>query len=375
VKLLASNDEAPDFIIKFLKMIQFRLNTPVRKIRTNNEYEFVNQTLRSYYESVGISHETSVAESLQQNGVVERRNRTLVEAAQTIKPDLSYIYVFGAFCYPNNDSEDLGKLQAKADIVPVVAAPRAVDLADSHVSTSIDQDAPSTNLTSQGSSSNVRPVHTLFESLNRWTKDHPMENVIDDPSRSVSTKKELHTNTMLCYFNAFLTLVELKSFIKLKKSDLAILSEESPSKKKFVKAKKVAATKPKPTKKKALDKADRGKGLNVLSEVALSEADQLKEATKRRKKDFHISQASGSGNGTDFESGVPDKQHRKTSGIDEGINTKLGFLDVPKYDSESEKESWGDSGEEEDDEVTKELYKDVNVNLGNKYIDIPYVDQ
>ncbi|GJW02316.1 retrovirus-related pol polyprotein from transposon TNT 1-94 [Tanacetum coccineum] len=298
VKFLASKDEAPDFIIKFMKMIQVRLNTPVWNICTDNGTEFVNQTLRSCYESVGISHETSVARSSQQNGVVERRNRTLVEVAHTMliyakdplflwaevvtytqnqsiiwchhgktpfellhdkKPDLSYLHVFGALCYPNNDSGDLGKLQAKADIgifiayapkkkayliydwdrlfqpmfdeyfnpptiaispVPVATAPRAIDLADSPVSTSIDQDAPSTSIpstqyqehsliiskgfkespktlhfhddplheslhedsTSQGSSSNVRPIHTLFESLGRWTKDHPIANVIRDPS-------------------------------------------------------------------------------------------------------------------------------------------------------------------------------------------------
>ncbi|GJY85773.1 hypothetical protein Tco_0499799 [Tanacetum coccineum] len=111
-----------------------------------------------------------------------------------------------------------------------------------------------------------------------------------------------------------------------KKSDSAISSEESPSKKKSTKAKKVAATKPKPTKKKA------------------------PEATKRSKKDFHISQASGSGDGTDFGSGVPDEQHLKTTGIDEGTGTIPRVLDVPKYDFESEKESWCDSGEEDDDD-------------------------
>ncbi|GJZ29856.1 retrovirus-related pol polyprotein from transposon TNT 1-94, partial [Tanacetum coccineum] len=41
-----------------------------------------DMTLREYYEKVGISHETSVARSPQQNGVVERRNRTLIEAAR-----------------------------------------------------------------------------------------------------------------------------------------------------------------------------------------------------------------------------------------------------------------------------------------------------
>nr|GEX66564.1 hypothetical protein [Tanacetum cinerariifolium] len=91
-----SKDEAPEFIIKFLKMIQVRLKTPVHRIRTNNGTEFLNQTLREYYEKVGISHETSVARSPHQNGVVERRNRTLIEATRTI--------------------ENLGKLQPKADI-------------------------------------------------------------------------------------------------------------------------------------------------------------------------------------------------------------------------------------------------------------------
>nr|GEX72523.1 integrase, catalytic region, zinc finger, CCHC-type, peptidase aspartic, catalytic [Tanacetum cinerariifolium] len=80
VKFQASKDEAPDFIIKFLKMIQIRLNATVRNIRTYNGTDFVNQTLRDYNEQVGISHETSVARTPQQNGVVDRRNRTLVKA-------------------------------------------------------------------------------------------------------------------------------------------------------------------------------------------------------------------------------------------------------------------------------------------------------
>ncbi|GKA08359.1 retrovirus-related pol polyprotein from transposon TNT 1-94, partial [Tanacetum coccineum] len=158
VKCLRSNDEAPDFIVKFLKMIQVRLKAPVRQIRIDNGTEFVNQTLCDYYEKVGISHETSIALYPQQNGVVERRNRMLIEASHTMLiyakallflwaeaiantcytqnhsiirlhhgktpyellhdklPDLSFLYVFGALCYPTNDSKNLGKLQPKADI-------------------------------------------------------------------------------------------------------------------------------------------------------------------------------------------------------------------------------------------------------------------
>nr|GEV65769.1 hypothetical protein [Tanacetum cinerariifolium] len=85
VKCLRSKDEAPDFIIKFLKTIQVQLKVLVCHIRTDNETEFVNQTSRKYYEHVGISHETSVARSPQQNRVVERRNRTLIEATRTME--------------------------------------------------------------------------------------------------------------------------------------------------------------------------------------------------------------------------------------------------------------------------------------------------
>ncbi|GJZ36177.1 integrase, catalytic region, zinc finger, CCHC-type containing protein [Tanacetum coccineum] len=114
-------------------MIQVFLNETVRNIRTDNGTEFIIQTLRGYYEEFGILHQTSVARTPQQNGVVKRRNRTLVEAARTMlifskafktpyellhdrKPDLSYLHVFDALYYPTNDGEDLGKLKPKADI-------------------------------------------------------------------------------------------------------------------------------------------------------------------------------------------------------------------------------------------------------------------
>nr|GEZ84451.1 retrovirus-related Pol polyprotein from transposon TNT 1-94 [Tanacetum cinerariifolium] len=65
------------------------------------------------FDSVGITHETSAVKTPQQNGVVERKNHMLVEAARTIKPNISYLYVSGAICYPKNDHEDIGKLGAK----------------------------------------------------------------------------------------------------------------------------------------------------------------------------------------------------------------------------------------------------------------------
>nr|GEV32176.1 hypothetical protein [Tanacetum cinerariifolium] len=71
---------------------------------------------------------------------------------------------------------------------------------------------------------------------------------------------------------------------------------------------------------------------------------------KTKQKRLRISQANGSGDETDFESGVPDEQQHKTSSADEGSGTKPRVLDVPKYISKNENESWRDS----DDDVTKD---------------------
>nr|GEU85329.1 integrase, catalytic region, zinc finger, CCHC-type, peptidase aspartic, catalytic [Tanacetum cinerariifolium] len=158
VKFLRLKDETPEFVIKFLKQMHVGLNKTVRYIRTDNGTEFVNQILTEYYENVGIFHQKPVLRTSQQNGAVEIRNRTLVEAARTMlifskaliflwaeavatacytqnrsrihthhnktpyelvhakKPNLTFFCIFGALCYPTNDSEDLGKLQPTADI-------------------------------------------------------------------------------------------------------------------------------------------------------------------------------------------------------------------------------------------------------------------
>ncbi|GJT71666.1 retrovirus-related pol polyprotein from transposon TNT 1-94 [Tanacetum coccineum] len=158
VRFLRLKDKAPEAIIKCIKNIQVRLNATVRNVRTDNGTKFVNQTLHEFYENVSISHQTSIARTPQQNGIVKRQNQTLVEAARTMlifskallflcaeaintacytqnrslirhrynktpyelmqdkKPDLSFFHVFGALCYPTNDNDDLGKLDAKADI-------------------------------------------------------------------------------------------------------------------------------------------------------------------------------------------------------------------------------------------------------------------
>nr|GEV45149.1 hypothetical protein [Tanacetum cinerariifolium] len=84
VTFLRSKYETPEVVIKFLKQLQVGLNKTVIFIHTDNGTEFVNHDLTHYYESVSIFHQKSVPRTPQQNGVVERRNRTLIEAARTM---------------------------------------------------------------------------------------------------------------------------------------------------------------------------------------------------------------------------------------------------------------------------------------------------
>ncbi|GJQ98207.1 retrovirus-related pol polyprotein from transposon TNT 1-94, partial [Tanacetum coccineum] len=81
---LRSKDETPEVLIDFLTLVQRGLHAQVRTVRTDKGTEFLNKTLHEYFAKEGIRHETSTARTPEQNGVVERRNRTLVEAARTM---------------------------------------------------------------------------------------------------------------------------------------------------------------------------------------------------------------------------------------------------------------------------------------------------
>nr|GEY54525.1 integrase, catalytic region, zinc finger, CCHC-type, peptidase aspartic, catalytic [Tanacetum cinerariifolium] len=306
----------------------------------------------------------------QQNGVVERRNRTLVEAARTMlifskplmflwaevvatacytqnrslihtryqktpyelvhnkKHDLTFFRVFGALCYPTNDSKDLGKLQPIADtgifvgyapsrkgyriynkrtqrimetihvqfdeltepmapvhleleilfqpmfdeylepsraerLVPPAQAEQApVNSAGTPLSTTINQDAPTLSISPSSSALQSHSLHQgvaaepnymedrtnapvdnpLFVNvfapeayseasssgdisstdspyvsqtlhhLNKWINDHPLNNVIGNPSQPVSARKQLATDALWCLYSSVLSKVEPKNF-------------------------------------------------------------------------------------------------------------------------------------------------------------------
>ncbi|GJR94281.1 retrovirus-related pol polyprotein from transposon TNT 1-94 [Tanacetum coccineum] len=290
---LRSKDETPEFIINFLKQIQVGLNKTIRYIHTDNGIEFVNQILTKYYELVGIFHQKTVPKTPRQNGIVERRNRTLVEAARTMLifskapmflwAEAVATAFFGALCYPTNDSKDLGKLQPTTDIEifvgyapnrkglvpnPVPAAPYVPPInkeleilfqpmfdeylepprverpvspslavpvpvnsdgvaagstiiqdnpfapVDNNPFVNVFAPKPSSEASSSGDVSLAESTHVSqpHHHLGKWSKDHPLDNVIGNPSRPVSTRKQLATNALWCLYNSVLSKVEPKNF-------------------------------------------------------------------------------------------------------------------------------------------------------------------
>ncbi|GKE13394.1 hypothetical protein Tco_1416945, partial [Tanacetum coccineum] len=131
-------------------------------------------------------------------------------------------------------------------------------------------------------------------------------------------------------------------------------SDTSPKKKPIQATKgtrlKTSAKVAKSDKKKQPAKIPKAKVLNVLSEVALTKAKQMKLATKISKTQFHNAHVSGSGDGVDTQPKVLDEQQQKVSGTNEGASVIPKVPDVPKYDSESEEESWTFSQDNEDAE-------------------------
>ncbi|GJU06565.1 hypothetical protein Tco_1122995 [Tanacetum coccineum] len=114
----------------------------------------------------------------------------------------------------------------------------------------------------------------------------------------------------------------------------------------------------KPAKKK--QSATKSKDLTVLSEVALTEAEQMKIALERSKIQTHSSHNSGSGDGVDIQSKVPDEQQQHVSGINEGAGDKPEVLNVLVYRSESGEEYWSFSQREDDEENDEHNSEDDN---------------
>ncbi|KAJ9560830.1 hypothetical protein OSB04_005990 [Centaurea solstitialis] len=157
VFFLRSKSDAPEKIILFVRKMERLDNLTVRSIRSDHGTEFKNSTLETFFDQKGISQNFSSVRTPQQNGVAERRNRTLIEAARSMlseanlatqfwaeavntacytqnrslivkrfrrtpyelfrnrKPSIEHLHIFGCVCYILNNKDNLGKFDSKSD--------------------------------------------------------------------------------------------------------------------------------------------------------------------------------------------------------------------------------------------------------------------
>ncbi|GJS84110.1 putative ribonuclease H-like domain-containing protein [Tanacetum coccineum] len=107
VFFLATKDETSEILKTFIKGIENLIDLRVKVIRCDNGTEFKNRVMNQFCEMKGIKREFSVARTPQQNGVAERKNRTLIEAARTMLADSKLPTTFWAeavntACYVQN---------------------------------------------------------------------------------------------------------------------------------------------------------------------------------------------------------------------------------------------------------------------------------
>nr|GEW97153.1 hypothetical protein [Tanacetum cinerariifolium] len=298
VHFLRSKDKEPEVIKTFLKRITVLLQSHVIIIRTDNGTEFKNQVLKEYFDSVGISRQISSVRTAQQNGAEAiatacftqnrsiihcRFNKTPYELINDKKPDISFLHLSGALCYPKNDREDIGKLDGKGDIGFFIgystdscayriynrrtkkimetmnvsfdelsamafeqrsskpelqrmtsgqitmyddyiggqpsatariisAAQKPQDVYMLNQNAMVDGNTfvnsfviPSTSAAESSSSQNVDPsnMHTFYQPYPhefQWTKDHPLEQVIGEPSRPILTRNQLRSDGDMCMY-------------------------------------------------------------------------------------------------------------------------------------------------------------------------------
>ncbi|GKD30845.1 retrovirus-related pol polyprotein from transposon TNT 1-94, partial [Tanacetum coccineum] len=243
--------------------------TWVKYIRTDNGTEFVNQVMSKYYEGVGIFHQKSVLRTPQQNGVVERQNRTLVEATRTMLIfSKASMFLKGFRIYNKRTLRIMEIIHVTFDELHQTMAPVHISSGPEPMSmtpgqfssglipnqvhainyvlptdkdlellfqpmfdeyfevTRVEEPVPSATAvnahvvppgSAQSSSRDVsiaepNQVTQPSDHLRKWSKDHPLDNIVGNPSRPVSTRKQLASDALWCCFHTELSKVEPKNF-------------------------------------------------------------------------------------------------------------------------------------------------------------------
>nr|GEZ06297.1 hypothetical protein [Tanacetum cinerariifolium] len=182
VRFLRTKDETPAVFEKFLKNSKLALKATIRTVRTDNGMEFVNKTLTDLFESVG---------------------------APAVTPSSS------ASKSPSSDTDVPGSETSldtfNSDFDDTYIAPKTASAASSSSPVNI-------NVT----------LNNPIPHVQKWTKDHSLENVISDSQRPVSTRRQLQTDAMWCFFNEFLSHIKLDEYGDMLKNKARLVAKGYP---------------------------------------------------------------------------------------------------------------------------------------------------
>ncbi|GKD46266.1 integrase, catalytic region, zinc finger, CCHC-type containing protein [Tanacetum coccineum] len=215
VYFLHSKDETPEIIKKFIAQAQLNYKAKVCKIQTDNDTEFKNATLKAHYEKLDDLMNTPSKEDLDnlfgpmfEDYFEQKSSDTTIDSA----------------AQPTHDQEDLPS--TSSIIIDTHEAPPIVTTSDKQTSPislqesdefnqedstdfdgntqfilydSLNHEEIESSITNL-EPSNMQNFHQVQPSTHIWTKDHPLDQVIGDPSKPVMTRQRLHTDFEVCMY-------------------------------------------------------------------------------------------------------------------------------------------------------------------------------
>nr|GFA80388.1 hypothetical protein [Tanacetum cinerariifolium] len=218
--------------------------------------EFLNQTLHTYFAAEGILHQTLVAQTPEQNGIVKRRKQTLVEAARIMLSAAKVPLFFWAKAIatsyftqnrslvvskssvvstadvPNQRQQHTTPLNTHTTHNPTCQVPphtptivstknmNQAEMVEEYAQVENDEfiNIFCTLVQNRGETSSRHVdssnMHTFYQHHHfehRWTKDHPLEQVIGNPSQSVRTRRQLESDGEMCMFSLTMSRTEPKN--------------------------------------------------------------------------------------------------------------------------------------------------------------------
>ncbi|GJX72324.1 integrase, catalytic region, zinc finger, CCHC-type containing protein [Tanacetum coccineum] len=252
VYFLRSKDETPEIIKKFIAQAQLNYKAKVCKIRTDNGTEFKNATLKAYYEKLAIASEHDCLEPEFQRFNNKNSSDDLMNTPS--KEDLDNLFgpmfkdyfeqkssdtTINSAAQPTHDQED--SPSTSSIIVDTHEAPPVVTTSDEQTSPISLQESDEFNQedsadfdgntqfvpydslnheeiessTTNLEPSNVQNFHQVQPLTHIWTKDHPLDQVIGDPSKPVMTRQRLHTDSEVCMYALTVSTFEPKNIKRI----------------------------------------------------------------------------------------------------------------------------------------------------------------